>query len=452
MKHTPARHSLTQGFTLVETLVGSAVLFIFFAAIAIILQLALRSLAESKVRTVAATLASSRLELAKNLPFAQVGTIGGIPSGSLEASEALTLNNQNFSITTSVVYIDDPFDGVAPTDSLPIDYKRVKVAVTWDGPFAPTTPVIASTDVAPRGLEDASGTGTLSLSVVDAQGAALANATVTIEAPSLIPPIDLDTLTDAQGKVMLPGAPQCIECYMITVTKTGYSTDRTYSTSEVTNPAKPPASILEAQVTHLSFAIDQLSTLTLRAVRNQAANYAPFQGVQMKVIGSKEIGRTATDDPVYKYENNHATGFGGVVTVPNLEWDAYRIELPSGSSVDMAASWPYSPLLIAPATTSSFTMVVQAATPNTLLVRATLGDGSPIASASVQLTDINTNTLASASTGIAPNPDISQAFFPNLSSAQYILKILSQGYEEASASVTIVGDKIETFILNPVLP
>lgn len=452
MAQSNHRNTPIHGFTLVETLVGSAVLFIFFAAIAIILQLALRSLAESKVRTVAATLASSRLELARNVPFAQVGTIGGIPAGSLDSNETLTLNNQNFSIVTTVVYIDDPFDGLAPTDVLPIDYKRVKVAVTWDGPFAPTTPVIASTDIAPKGLEDASGTGTLSLSVVDAQGSALTNASVSIEAPTLIPPIDLETLTDAQGKVMLPGAPQCIECYSIRVTKSGYSTDRTYTSSEVTNPAKPPATVLEAQVTHLSFAIDRLSTLTLRAVRNQAANYAPFQGVQMKVTGSKEIGRTATDDPVYKYEANHATGFGGVVIVPNLEWDAYTIELPAGSSVDMAASWPFSPLLLSPATTADFTMVVQAATPNTLLVRATLGNGTPIASASVQLTTIATGALATASTGIAPNPDIAQAFFPSLSSTQHLIKILANGYDEATASVSIVGDKIETFILNPVLP
>lgn len=451
MTHTHPLRSTHKGFTLVETLVGSAVLFIFFAAIAIILQLALRSLAESKVRTVAATLASSRLELAKNLPFAQVGTVGGIPPGNLDASEVLLLNNQNFTITTTVVYIDDPFDGVAPADTLPIDYKRVKISVVWDGPFAPETPVIASTDVAPKGLEVISGAGTLFLEITNSLGQGLANANVSIEAPTLIPPIDLDTLTDEQGRVMLPGAPKCIECYSISVTKTGYSTDRTYSSAEVTNPAKPPASILEAQVTHLSFTIDQLSTLTLRAVRNQAANYAPFQGVQMKVTGSKEIGRTATDDPVYKYTNNHVTGFGGVVTINNLEWDAYTIELPTGS-VDMAGSWPFSPLLIAPGVTSDFTMVVQAATPNTLLVRATLGDGSPIASASVQLKNLTSGVVATASMGVAPHPDIAQAFFPNLSSAQHLLSIIAAGYEEASASVSIVGDKLETFILNPILP
>ena len=51
------------------------------------------------------------------------------------------------------------FDGEAPTDVIPTDYKRAVVSVTWEGLFTSGTPVRQWTDIAPRGLETISNAG-----------------------------------------------------------------------------------------------------------------------------------------------------------------------------------------------------------------------------------------------------------------------------------------------------
>ena len=136
-----------------EVAVAGAVLAIFFASIAVITQMVLGLIGESRIRAVSANLAQARMERVRNLAYASVGTMGGIPAGPIAQQEIVNINGQNFEVRTSVVYIDDPFDGVAPGDSLSTDYKRVKVAVSWDGPFASKNPLVVVTDVAPRGTE-----------------------------------------------------------------------------------------------------------------------------------------------------------------------------------------------------------------------------------------------------------------------------------------------------------
>ena len=90
---------------------------------------------------------------------------------------------------------------------------------------------------------------TLSILVFDSEGIPMPGANVNIVADSVSPQVNLDIITDSFGRVLLPGAPECNECYQITATKAGHTTDRTYGTSEVTNPSKPHQSILEAEVT-----------------------------------------------------------------------------------------------------------------------------------------------------------------------------------------------------------
>lgn len=434
------------GFTLIEIVVGMGVLAMLFTAIALMLQMSLQAVGESRVRAVAASLASQQLELARNLPYHDVGTIGGIPAGSLPQTQDVVVNNQNFVVTNSVVYIDDPYDGMAPDDPIPNDYKQVRVSVMWDGVFAPAEPLVMIGNISPRGLEGDENTGTLSVLVFDAQGDSVANAEVEIVAESVTPPVNINTVTDNFGRVMLPGAPTCFECYQVSVTKSGHTQDRTYGSDEVTNPSKPHMSVYEGQVSQTSFAIDTVSSVAFRAVRQ---NYSSFQGVQMRVRGSKEIGRTDQDEPVYKFDELVTTGPGGVVTVNNMEWDSYTVSLPSGSSVDFAGSWPFSPFNLQPGSNYEFTMVVRSATPHTLLVKVLDQEQGPLTPATLELRHDATSYIATRSAGPINRPDRGQAFFHGLSQLNYLLTILADEYEEATASVAINGDMIEQFIMVP---
>src|SRR3989344_941187 len=156
------------GFTIFETVIAIAVLGIFFAAVSVIIQQILQLTGQSRVRATALELAQQKIEVVRNLPFAQVGTSGGIPQGPLLQTETVTINGQPFTVKTSVTYIDDPFDQLAPADLINTDYKRARVEVTWSGPFPSTKPVTEVTNIAPRGIETIGGGGTVYIQVFDA--------------------------------------------------------------------------------------------------------------------------------------------------------------------------------------------------------------------------------------------------------------------------------------------
>lgn len=435
------------GFTLIETLVAGVLLFMLFSGVLLVLQMLLTSIGEARVKVVASSLAQERLETAKNLPFEDVGTVGGIPQGSLIQDETVMVNGQDFQVTTTVVYIDDPFDDLAPLDPIPNDYKRIRVTVDWQGTFKPKTPLVMSTDVAPAGLEFIANAGTLFIQVFNSLGTPVSNATVHIVATTVSPQIDLTTTTDVDGRVLLPGAPICIECYQITTTKTGFSTDQTYSSALVANPQKPLASILEGQLTEISFVIDSLSSLTITTTRSRQAGYALFPGVSFTLQGSKTIGTDVFDEPVYKYSQNFVTGALGQVVIPNIEWDSYQFILPQGSSIDVSGSKPLSPFPVAAGSSNQMIVTTTANTPHSLLVTVTNPGDQLLSSANISLFQQGV-PVATLSAGLEGRGDEGQAYFGSLIPTTYDLLVTSPGYQEATGSVTLSGDVWESLILS----
>lgn len=437
------------GFTILEAVVSLGVLGIFFTAIATILQITLRTVGESRVRTVAAALAQEKLETARNLPYALVGTIGGIPNvpNGLPQEEVISVNGQDFTVKTNIVFIDDPFDGLGETDSIPTDYKRIRVSVEWGGPYQSRLPLVLLSDIAPQGLETLSGLGTLSIVVFNAQGDPVAGAQVHLEAPNLTPAVNLDTITNSEGKVYLPGVQPCFECYQVTVTKTGYSTDRTFGTTEVANPAKPHLSVYQGQVSQNSFAIDQLATITVTATSSRESGYIPFSGVEFTLQGTKTVGTNTLDEPVYKVNQNYVTGGGGNVTISNLEWDIYKIIIPEDSSIDFAGSIPLNPFAVGPGGHPYITLVTTANSPHSLVVTVTDPAKNPLPNATITIaTDA---AIATKSAGPTGRGDLGQAIFSFLNQTTYNILITLTGYIEATSSVSVSNDVQELFILNP---
>ena len=66
-----------RGFTLIDVLVGITLMVIFFAGIFGLYQLGLKVVAQSENRIVATAIANEYLEMARNLPYADVGVQGG---------------------------------------------------------------------------------------------------------------------------------------------------------------------------------------------------------------------------------------------------------------------------------------------------------------------------------------------------------------------------------------
>lgn len=444
----PSRNA---GFTLIETAVSSAVLIIFFASVASIFNISLSTLAATRVKKVAELIALEQLEVIHNIDYEDLGTVGGIPAGVVEPEEIRVIDNQEFTINTDILFVDDPFDDVAPTDDTPTDYKRIRVNVSWNTPQNSINQVTMLTDIAPDFIESADGGGTLEITVFDANGNVVPNADVSIVASSTVPPVNINTVTNNEGVLSIPGTPACSSCYEITVTKSGYTTDRTYSTAEVANPAKPHATVLAGAVTPTSFAIDNPSSVNFRAVRSAAFSYAPFSNARFRVYGTKEIGTTALDEPVYLYDQEIVTGTGGLKTVTGLVWDTYRVEIPTGSSIDMAGSWPYNPFSLLPGTTGSFSFVVVGQSDPTLLVTLLDNANSAIASASIELKNSSVSYIATQSTNPIGVIDQSQSYFSGIPSTiePYDITIDAPGFNSIQTQATISGDTVEAFTLTP---
>ncbi|MCD6271054.1 prepilin-type N-terminal cleavage/methylation domain-containing protein, partial [bacterium] len=277
-----------KGFTLLEALIGVFLIVIIFAGIVGAFVAGMKILIQSKARATALFLANQRMEEIRNLPYKDVGTIGGIPQGEIPQTETRTVNGIEFTIKTTIIYIDDPFDGVAPDDPIPSDYKRAKVKVSWPAMIGGEVSLIS--DISPKGIETTEGGGTLLITVLNASGEPVSQAEVRVKNDQVSPSIDATYLTDDYGNLLLPGAPTSTEAYQVWVTKSGYSTQRTYSRTEIANPIKPHLSVYEGELTEASFAIDLLSTLSIetRAQEsfdddfNNFSKVSEYQNVEIK--------------------------------------------------------------------------------------------------------------------------------------------------------------------------
>jgi len=258
-----------KGFSLLEILIGVFLLMIVFIGIIGAYRVGLRVVSQSRLRVLATALANQRVEFARNLSYVDVGTIGGIPPGVIPETETIARNGVDFIVKTTVVYVDDPFDGEAPADALPNDYKRVKVRVSWDSGTSGDVALIS--DISPKGLETDIGGGNLFVTVFNAVGIPISEAEVHVVNNDVLPVIDANFETNTDGKVLIAGAPASVEGYEVTVSKTGMSADQTYGTEVVAVPNTPHVTVLEGELTQISFSIDTLGSFSIDT-------FSPFGG------------------------------------------------------------------------------------------------------------------------------------------------------------------------------
>ncbi len=372
-----------RGFSLVELVVGVAV----FAVIVISVYGAYSSIFDvvyaSRAKIEAVSVINEQLEIVRNLPYADVGISGGIPSGKLAHIQTISRDAYTYIVTTTVRNIDDPFDGTlggSPNDLSPADFKVVEVEIACNNCRVNFPNMVVTTRVAPKNLETASTNGALFIRVFDANGNPISDANVHVENNLVTPHIVIDDVTNSSGLLQIVDAPPGINAYEITVTKSGYSTDKTYLPSITNpNPSKPHATVILQQVTQLSFVIDALSTFNVSSVTNLCS---PVGGIDFSLVGSKLIGTPN----VLKYSQNKVTDAGGLLSINNIEWDTYTFTN-IDTAYDLIGINPISPTSLAPNSTQNVQLIVAPKNPNTLLV--TVKDsvtGLPLSGVSVRIT------------------------------------------------------------------
>ena len=384
------------GFSLMEAVVGVAIFAVLISGLIGAYSALTKSVKASREKIVLSSLAANYLELVRNLPYSDVGTVNGNPAGTL-ADASNPINNiieaVSYDIYYEVTYIDDPADGtiLLGTDAAPNDYKQVKMSIEQ---LATGVTTHFLTNVSPKGLEGLSNAGAILFDVFDASGQPVAGANIHIENTSLDPDIILDRQTDSNGQWVEVALPASVNGYTILVTKTGYSSDYTSPISVGNpNPTKPHSTVVDGQVTQISFSIDVVADLTIRTVDEFCQ---AFSGVDINIHGGKLIG---TSPDVYKYNQDH-TSSGGQVFLNDVEWDTYIPVLQSGVPYTIYGTSPIQQISVLPGSNQLFTFVLGAQTANSLrVIVKDSATGSALEGATVRLRKVDATYDESRFTG-----------------------------------------------------
>jgi len=381
---------LTTGFTLVEMLIGTAIFVVLAMSVYQTYTTVLNAVDDSRVKITATALSNEQFEIMRNLPYGDVGTINGIPRGKVPASQDLIRDGKNFTVKTTIRSIDNPFDGTiggTPNDLSPADYKlaQLEISCATCKNFAPLSFV---TQIGPRDLESESTNGALFVKVFDADGLPISGASVHIEDNQVYPTLVVDDTTNNDGILEIVDAPPGDTAYEITVSKPGYSTEKTYKPADPANPnpIKPNATVALKQLTQISFLIGLSSTLNVSSV-NETCTAVP--SVNFTTYGTKLIG---TSPDILKYNSSSTTDGAGKKTIDGLEWDSYNLTF-NDTNYDLVGTIPLLPLILNSSSTQDFKLVVAPKDPNRLLV--TVKDGStglPLSGANVEITKNSSST------------------------------------------------------------
>ena len=369
---------------MIEMVVATAIFTVVAMALYQGFYVVMSIIKASEAKTTGMLLANEQVEIIRNLPYASVGLLGGVPAGNLPRFKTIVRNGMTFNLQFFIRNIDDAFDGqlgsTTNNDLAPADYKLLEIQVGCPGCENFSTTSIVTT-IAPKNLESTSNNGSLFVKVLNADGQPVPQAQVKIVNTSVSPNISIDEITDNSGVFALVGAPPSNMSYQLTVTKSDYSTAKTYPVggSGNPNPIDRHATISSAQVTQKSLVIDRLGSLAVRTVNNLCQ---PIANLNFSVAGSKLIGISPN---VLKFSTTtYTTGSDGYKTLSNMEWDNYWFSLAS-SAYDLGGMMPLLPVSLLPGVNQPVTLVVAARNPNSLLVTVHDSNNLPIADASVTL-------------------------------------------------------------------
>lgn len=371
----PQKHAFTQhrrgsggaGFTLIEVIIDAFVIAVIFGAVIGTFLVMLNATNSGKIRTLANALANEQLEYLRNLPYDSLATQNGtiIPQGNIPDSQTVTRGNASFTLNTTIIFIDDPFDGCAieiepnlwsctdggtsaTNDIVPVDYKRINVEALKVG--APTIITTLSSNAAAKAAETPSNTGMLLVKVINADGLPVSQATVTIDNVPLN--IYIQGLTNNQGYLFVANlTPDNQNGYHIIATKQGFSSDYTTSrTSQNPNQTQPDVDINIQQVTIQTLAIDWLSTMQVAVTNelNQIINNVSITATSSKL--------TAINPDTPKNIETRSIDASGLASFPNFEWDSYSLTPQTGYYV--ISTSPYQLVALNPNTTLPVSLVV----------------------------------------------------------------------------------------------
>lgn len=343
-----------QGFTLVELIVTMVIFSIVAMSTYTLLVGYISSSAFAQMKATAVGIATSKIESLRALPYNSLAVQGGaiIISGTyLPSQEEVTRSSRTFTVTTDIRYVDDAYDGCfsyssteqrdrycvngppdasKPVDTNPRDYKVAQVTVKDKA----SGQVLASRSsyFASRVAEVASDTAIISVKVTDSSGTGVSGATVHLQNSATSPTVDQTITTDDEGSALFSDiVPDNNPDYVITASKTGYSTLSTIAASGSLIPTYPNVSAIAQHMTNATLTIDSVSSSSLDLqVVNTSGSY--LVGVTATIKGGIKL-YTDTNDTQYSYNQSLTTGSSGYITLQNLVPGKYTIQSVSSGEI-----------------------------------------------------------------------------------------------------------------------
>lgn len=441
-------NKVQSGFTIIEILVTIFIIGTVIVGLFGLFVLSMRLTQESERRVVAVSLANERAEMIRNLPYASVGTAGGIPSGAIAQSETITRNNTPYQVTTDIRYVDDPYDGTAtgnPPDLVNTDYKQARVQVSWSTQVG-TRPVLLLLTVAPPGIEGGEAAGTLIFHAIDANAAPVAQATVMLDNAAVSPAVHITTYTDDAGMVVLPGLPASNLKYVLTVTKNGYTSEQTLAqtTSFFPDAAHTHLTAIAGQITNKTFVIDHTATLN---VHTQNPEPSPLGSLTYHLKGTKSNGLDAEQKPVLLVDSEATTNASGVSAQTPLAWDAYDVTVDGAATgYDIKETSAILPVTLNPGNNLDLTVNLVPHVPISLQASVISPTNQPVDNATVTLSGGSySRALGTGAWG--------QVFFDDVpASGDYTLLVDAPNYTSLSQTVSVAATTRTKVQLTPAGP
>ncbi len=460
---TIRRRPSQAGLTLVDTIVGTALMLVVFMGIAAAFQLTVEVVSNSKARAGAIALANERMEYLKSLNYGQIGVVGGIPSGIVPQISTSTLNGVAYTRRTLVYYSDDPADGTgaADTNAIIADYKTIRVEISWRAKNNSERSIQVVGRMSPPGIETAVPGGTLTITVVDANAQPLPNAQVDITNTTAVPAVSIRTYTNQAGSITFIGAPAASN-YQILVSRSGYNSAQTYPVS-ASNPNPNPRhlTVSNNQTTSYTFAIDLLAAKTIQT----------FKAIEIRtwtdLLNSSALISTSTNTTVS----------GGSVRLTGSPYAASGFVLSSDISTALLNGWNS---LTFTETTPAGTDIryalysVVAGVPQILPDSVLAGNSAGFGTSPIDLTGISTSTypvlrvgatLTTNNGGVTPTVDswtVSYDYgpevFPNLAvtvrglktigNSPTVYKYYATSTSNASGIITLASQEWDTYTVD----
>ncbi len=445
-----------KGFTLIEMLV---VLFMFSTITVTFYRVFSAGtvlMIDAKKRIAAAHVANEKLEIIRSLDYGDIGVISGNPSGVIDPDEYVTSGVYQFHVLTSIIYKDDPLDGIGAADGDDAnDYKRARVDVKWGSEGSDQT-ITSYSDFVPFGVEEEiAGSGTLSIRVIDGEGAGLAGANVNILNNSISSPINMNVTTEANGYIIIPGAEASDQTYILTASKSGYDTISTlppYPTSSY-YPTDVHASVVDSDISEAVISIGEHSNLQIQFWDAYGGN---LPNINFDMEGGRNMGTETDGTIIYNYNESLVSDGGGIKTINDLSPGSYKITITEPGyklwCVDSSTGNEPDELILPHGKVlhEKAIKILNEASPSYFVQVLDADTGIPLHDASVTVTNSTEGFDETVNTD-----EYGYAFFPDSASntmmngTTYDVSVTISGYTDETTSTTISNLTEDTISLNP---